>query len=139
MRVLVLYAVDAEFAPWRKLRDLREVRIGERSVQQAQVGRALVNFVVTGMGAENAWHVADSVMHEPYQFCIAAGFAGALNEKHAVGDVLVADAIQKLGKSKTLSCSRNLVYAARDDGAKQVKLFLTADHVVKPQAEKARL
>src|SRR5262245_66049448 len=38
-----------------------------------------------------------------------------------------------------LSCSRNLMYDARDDGAKQVKLFLTSDHVVRTVEEKKQL
>jgi adenosylhomocysteine nucleosidase len=139
MRILILYAVDAEFAPWRKLRDFSEMRTREVSVRQAQVGRALVDFVVTGMGAESARRVADAVMDASYQFCVSAGFAGALTEKYLVGDVLVAEAVQQLGKSKTLPCSRNLVHAARDDGAKQVKMFLTAGHVVRTPAEKAQL
>ena len=139
MRILIVYAVDAEFAPWRKLRDFHEIRIDKVRVQQAQVGRALVDFVVAGMGADSARHVAEGVMGSSYQFCISTGFAGALSEKHSVGDVLVAEAVQHLGKSKTLQCSRNLVHAARDDGAKEVKIFLTADHIVKTQQEKAQL
>jgi adenosylhomocysteine nucleosidase len=139
MRVLVTFAVEAEFAPWRKLRDLREVNMGDVVLYQAQIGRALVDFVTTGMGMENARRVADVLLEAPYQFCISAGFAGALSDKCPVGDVLVAEAVQQLGKSKQLQCSRNLVYAARDDGAKQVKLFLTSDHVVSTVEEKAQL
>jgi hypothetical protein len=32
MKVLVTFAVEAEFAPWRRLRDLREITIGEIAV-----------------------------------------------------------------------------------------------------------
>jgi len=98
-----------------------------------------VDFVVTGMGVERAGRVAKAVMRSPHQFCISAGFAGALDNKFEIGDILVADAVQRLGKSGQLQCSRNLVYAARDDGAKQVKLFLTSDHVVRTVEEKAQL
>ena len=59
MRVLVTFAVDAEFAPWRKLRNLREIRVGDFRVNQTQIGRAVVDFVVTGMGAENAARAFD--------------------------------------------------------------------------------
>jgi adenosylhomocysteine nucleosidase len=139
MRVLVTFAVDAEFAPWRKLRDLREVEVHDVTLYQAQIGRAQVDFVVSGMGIANAGRVAASVMKPDYQFCISSGFAGALSDKYEVGDILVAEGVQQLGKSTTLKCSRNLVYAARDDGAKQVPLFLTSDHVVSTVEEKARL
>src|SRR5436305_5883384 len=122
MRVLVTFAVDAEFAPWRRLRDLHEIKIGEVRAYRAQIGRAQVDFVVTGMGMENARKVSGAILDQPYQFCVTAGFAGALSEKHAVGEILVAEAVQELGKSKTLLCSRNLARAARDDGAKLVKM-----------------
>jgi len=138
MKALVTFAVDAELAPWRKLRDLREIKIGDVTLFQAQVGRAQVDFVVTGMGAENAARATTAVMAQPYSICIASGFAGALKAEYAVGSVLVAESIQQLGKSKTVMGSRNLVYAARDDGAKMIKL-LSSDHVVRTANEKAQL
>src|SRR5580704_16550161 len=138
MKVLVTLAVDAELAPWRKLRDLREIKIGDVTRFQAQVGRALVDFVVTGMDAENATRVANAAMTQPYSICIASGFAGALNSEYVVGSVLVAESVQQLGKSKTLMGSRNLVYTARDDGAKMIKL-LSSNHVVRTADEKAQL
>jgi adenosylhomocysteine nucleosidase len=139
MRVLLTLAVDAEFAPWRRLRDLREIETGGIKRYQAQIGRALVDFVVTGMGMGNAGRIAGMVMKPEYQFCISAGFAGSLSDKYAVGDILVAEGVQQLGKSKTLPCSRNIVQAARVNGAKQVKLFLTSDHIVRTIEEKSRL
>src|SRR5215467_410407 len=141
MRILVTFAVDAEFAPWRKLRNLEEIRIGDVLLKRAQMGRAQVDLVVTGMGVENATRVTEAVMaaNSSYQFCVSAGFAGGLGDKYSIGDILVAEAVQHLGKPKTLLCSRNLVHAARADGAKQVKLFLTSDHVVRTVEEKSQL
>ena len=131
MRVLVTFAVDAEFAPWRKLRDLRVNKVGEVSLSQAQLGRAVVDFVVTGMGSENARRVANVVMAQPYTICIAAGFAGALKPEHAVGTILVAEAVQQIGKAKTIQSSRRLVRAAGIDGAFRSKMFLTSDSVIR--------
>src|SRR5580704_4824899 len=138
MKALVTFAVDTELAPWRKLRQLHEIKIGDVTLFQAQVGRAQVDFVVTGMGAENATRIANVAMTQPYSMCIASGFAGALKPEYAVGSVLVAESVQQLGKSKTLMGSRNLVSAARADGAKMVKL-LSSDHVVRTADEKAQL
>lgn len=139
MRVLVTFAVEAEFAPWRRLRSLEQISASGITIHKTQVGRAQVDFVVTGMGVDSAYRTTDMALKGPYQFCITSGFAGSLKEKHSVGDVLVAEAVQLLGKSKTQQCSRNLVYAARDDGATQVKLFLTSDHVVRTIEEKKQL
>ena len=139
MRILVTFAVEAEFAPWRKLRDLRVDKAGDTSVFQAQIGRASVDFVVTGMGAENARRVANVVMAQPYDICIAAGFAGALKPEHAIGTILAAEAVQQIGKSKTLQCSRPLVRAAGMDGAFRSKMFLTSGSVIRYAEEKAKL
>jgi nucleoside phosphorylase len=139
MRVLVTFAVEAEFAPWRRLRNLRDIKVGEVTVSQTQVGRANVDFVVTGMGAENARRVADIVMTQPYTICIASGFAGALKPEHAVGSILVADAVQQIGKSKTIQSSRRLALAAQREGAFRAGIFLTSDSVVQTAEEKAKL
>jgi len=139
MRILVTFAVEAEFAPWRKLRNLEAVEIADIPVFRSQVGSAKVDFVVTGVGVANAFKVTNKLLSEPYQACITAGFAGALNDIHVVGRILVADAVRELGKSKTLCCGRNLVHAAASDGAAQVKLFLTSDHVVRVSEEKRAL
>jgi adenosylhomocysteine nucleosidase len=139
MKVLVTFAVEAEFAPWRRLPNLREITVDGISAHQAQIGRAQTDFVITGMGMENARRVSEAFLAQPYQFCITAGFAGALGEKQSVGDILVAESVRELGKSKALQCSRNLVYAARDDGAELVKMFLTSNQVVSTAEERARL
>ena len=140
MRILVTFAVDAEFAPWRALRTLNHRKASGVDMYQAQVGRAAVDFVVTGMGAERAKQTASVAMSStPHQFCVIAGFAGALKEQHSVGHLLAAHSVQNLADGKTLHCSRNLVHAAARDGAKQVKAFLTSDHVVRTSEEKSRL
>ena len=139
MRVLVTFAVEAEFAPWRKLSNLHATSIGNISLHQAQIGRASVDFVVTGMGPENARRVADVVMTQPYTFCIVSGFAGALRPVHAVGTILAAEAVQQVGKPQSLQCARRLVSAAGRAGAKQVHMLLTSDHLVRTAGEKAQL
>lgn len=139
MRILVTFAVEAEFAPWRKLLDLEEIRISDVPAFRARVGGAKVDFAVTGMGVHNAFRVIDALLTEPYQICITCGFAGSLKDSHCVGHVLVADSVQQLGRSKTLACARNLVEAAQGDGATRVKMFLTSDHIVRTVDEKQSL
>src|SRR5260370_11597552 len=91
------------------------------------------------MGAENARRVAKVVMERPYAICIASGFAGALKPEHAIGSILVAEAVQQIGKAKTVQSSRNLVLEAQRDGAFRAKMFLSSDSVVRAASEKAKL
>ena len=139
MRVLVTFAVEAEFAPWRRLRQFKTRSRGDICVFETQVGKAGVDFVVTGMGVENAERGTQVVLSQEHAFCIAAGFAGALRAQHKIGNVVVADAIQLLGKSKTLMCGPGLVKNARQDGASHAKMFLTSDHIIRSAEEKAQL
>ncbi len=139
MRVLVTFAVDAEFAPWRKLRDLSCREAGELAVYGARIGRANVDFVITGMGMENARRVTEAVISGEYKACIGAGFAGALKPTLKIGDVLAARSVQRLGGNKTLECSRNLFMAAYENQAIEAKMFLTADHIVGSTEEKKQL
>lgn len=139
MRVLVTFAVEAEFAPWRKLRKLESILADGTEVFQAQVGRATVDLVVTGMGMENARCAAEKVMSRQHTICIAAGFAGSLKPGYDVGDILAARAVQEIGQSKTLECSRNLYQAAAENQAIRAGLFLTVPEVISSMEEKQRL
>jgi adenosylhomocysteine nucleosidase len=139
VRVLITYAVEPEFAPWRELRTLVDRKIGSVTVSTAQIGRASVDFVVSGMGRANAERVAGAAMAEPHTICIAAGFCGSLKEEHRLGDILVPDGIQEVDGTKTLECGQNLVVGAWEEGAKRVKRFFTVREVVSSADEKARL
>lgn len=139
LRVLVTFAVDPEFAAWRKLRKFEQTAIGDLTVHQTQIGRAGVDVVMTGMGPENARRAAETAMSVPHTFCISSGFAGALRPEHKVGDILVAQAVGQIGKSKTIESAAGLVTRAQQDGAKYAKIFLTSERVVGTIEEKARL
>jgi adenosylhomocysteine nucleosidase len=139
MNILITYAVEAEFAPWRRLRDLEKVTVGGVELHRAQVGRATVDFVTTGMGSANAQRTAAAVMSKDYSFCVVSGFAGALKASVNLGDVVVARKAQHDGNGGTVVCARNLWTRAFGDGAKPIESLLTTDHVVSTAAEKARL
>lgn len=139
MRVLVTFAVDAEFAPWRKLRNLSPREVNGFTVHEGKVGRATVDFVVTGMGMENARRGTEAAICPEHKACIGAGFAGALKPTLKIGEVLVARAVRQLGKDKSLECSRNLFMAAYENRAIEAKIFLTADHLIQTAEEKQRL
>jgi len=139
MRALVTFAVEAEFAPWRRLRDLDSLTIGGMEVFRSQIGRATVDFVVTGMGMENARRAAESATTTHHDICIASGFAGSLKKTHRVGDVLAARAVQQLGDSRTIECSRNLFMAAYENQAVEAKMFLTSERLIATAEEKEKL
>ena len=60
MRILVTFALDAEFAPWRRLRRFRRVALVTPSMYEARVGAAEEDDVVIGGVDEVAFEMADA-------------------------------------------------------------------------------
>ena len=54
MKILVTFALETEFAPWRKLRAFRRVGSESHALYEAQTGDAQVKVALTGIGQENA-------------------------------------------------------------------------------------
>jgi adenosylhomocysteine nucleosidase len=99
----------------------------------------MVDFLVTGMGAENAQRAAETVVSKEYSFCIVSGFAGALQSCVKPGDVVAPEKVLPAGSGRPLLCERNLFRGANQDGAIEIAALLTTDHVVATAEEKAAL
>jgi adenosylhomocysteine nucleosidase len=138
MNILITYAIEAEFAPWRAL-NMEKISIGDVTVQRAQMANATVDFVITGMGAANAERVADAVISKTYSFCIISGFAGALKSSVKIGDIVAPERVQHHPNRQTEICDHGLLTHAAENGASRIATLLTTDHVVNTAAEKNRL
>jgi len=93
MRVLVTFAVDEEFAPWRKLRAFRSIDYDGLRLWKTNAGNAEITALVTGVGTESAaramglmMRMADDGCH--FDICISSGLAGALEKGLAPGDII---------------------------------------------------
>src|SRR5260370_750145 len=89
MNILVTFAVDAEFAPWRNRRKFRRLP-GDWPRFEAQFGGARVRAVLTGMGEAHAREAARRMLPDRPDICISTGLAGALRSGYRPGDVLAA-------------------------------------------------
>src|SRR2546427_3845871 len=79
MRILVTFAVDAEFALWRRMRRFRRTRWATRPAYVTQIDGAEIGVVLTGVGPQRARQAAFEVMMaEPVDICVSTGLAGAL-------------------------------------------------------------
>jgi adenosylhomocysteine nucleosidase len=137
MNILITYAVEAEFAPWRAL-NMERVTVGNVTLHRAQIGQATVDFVITGMGAANAKRVADALISKKYSFCIVSGFAGALRPSK-VGDIVASEKVQHHATRQSEICDVDLLARASENGATHIATMLTTDHVVNTATEKNRL
>ena len=139
MRVLVTFAVEAEFAPWRKRRGFERIAKGKVQFYRARVDHSEVNVLLTGVGGKNAWLEAMKVIWGEVDICISSGLAGALRPGYHRGDVLAAKEVQAVDGKRVVAADRQLVRLAEEHGACAVDSFYSADHVIGLAAEKREL
>ncbi|HEY6465422.1 MAG TPA: hypothetical protein VIY69_05480 [Candidatus Acidoferrales bacterium] len=139
MKILVAYAVEPEFDPWRKLRKFQSVRCGDFSVQRTACGSAAVDFLVTGMGAVHTAPAMEAVIGEAYNLCIASGFAGSLRAELNVGDVVIPASVRQSRSANSVQCDARFVQTGIAAGAKRIETIVSCDQVATTVAEKSRL
>jgi nucleoside phosphorylase len=140
MRVLVTFAIENEFAPWRRMHKW-SVTDAVLEAYETTVGNTKVFVVLTGVGSEHAWD-STAITHwgeHPFDVIVSSGLAGALRAEHKVGEVLVARAICDFKPQKPLQCDKELVQLAGMCGAKIVQAFYTSDQIMIRAEEKRKL
>ncbi len=136
MRVLVTFAVDAEFAPWRKRHGFQRQEITSEShagsdvAYHAKVGRSDVDVYLTGIGQTGNGPGLYFLLSKSPHLCISSGLAGGLNPSLKNGDIVAARALALVEGGAKVNSKRNLVEIAGQCGARPVDLFLTSKHIV---------
>jgi nucleoside phosphorylase len=137
MRILVTFAVEAEFAPWRRLH--RDWTVKDRILHAYELWRKEVRLcvILTGMGCERGWDLnAISIWGSDFDVCISSGLAGALSPELRRGDVVVTEAIRDFKGQRPLICDGELTELAVRQGAKRVAAFYTSDRILVTADEK---
>jgi adenosylhomocysteine nucleosidase len=142
MRVLVTFAMDAEFAPWRKLRSFNKLPRANLDLDgySTEIDGAKVDVLLTGIGCKKAWVEATKILWDAdVDLCISSGLGGGLKPEHRPGEVLAAESVFARETKTLISCSSELVEIAASCGAKIVKRFHSIDHVALGADEKRAL
>ena len=140
MRVLVTFAVDAEFAPWRKMRNFSHSTCDNVEAYSTHIAGAEVTVLLTGVGGKKAWVEATKIIWDAnVDVCVSSGLAGSLKAEHRVGDVLVATKVNATGWNKVIPSDPTLVELASQCGAKVVDAFHSVDRVIVDAEEKRKL
>ena len=129
MNIVVTFAVQAEFAPWRRMRNFK--RTGE-GIFMTRSEQTEIHAFVTGIGARK-------FQLPPADICLVSGVAGSLKQEHCIGDILVAKSIRREAIEAELTSDASLVWTASQCGASPVDFFYTANSIVNSPSEKARL
>ena len=138
MKILVTFAVQAEFTPWQKRRNFRRVP-GDWPIFESEFGGARVRAILTGMGQSRALEAARRVLPERPDICVSTGLAGALRNGYHPGDILVARLVSEAGEPVAVASHRELLSTAVDCGAKQIERFATSRTVLASSQEKRHL
>jgi len=136
MKILVTFAVQAEFASWRRRRSFMRIA-GDWPVFETMFGAARVRVILTGMGQDHALEAARRFLVEKPEICISTGLAGALRAEYRPGDLVAARLVSEVGEPVAVASHRELLSTAVDCGARQIERLATSRTLV-ARAEQRR-
>jgi nucleoside phosphorylase len=148
MKVLVTFAVEAEFSAWRARHKFQQLELGVAEdgtkvhVYEARIGDEesistnKVWVFLTGVGWGNVKFAFRKVMSGWPTYCISSGLSGGLKESYRSGDVVVAQGAQLLGTNLRIEGHRPLVRAAMACGARLCQSSLTVDSILALSSQK---
>lgn len=145
MRILVTFAIDAEFSQWRSRHPFAPYEFDESGRRRdfdlfrANIGANEVTVLLTGIGAENAKRAIGTIPLELYDFCLCTGLAGALDANLKVGEIVVGRGAESADGAQKTESDPGLVRLALGLGARAINVFLTADTIVATADEKQLL
>jgi nucleoside phosphorylase len=146
MKVLVTFAVEAEFAAWRKLRAFNLIDYQGLKLRKTVVGPAEVTVLITGVGAEAAAQAMDLMMRmadkdQYFDVCVSSGLAGALCETLSVGDIiapkqLIVELKHVDLREEHLVVDPELRQLALGQGAKNANCMFSTDEILVKASQK---
>src|SRR5882762_7494835 len=145
MRALVTFAVEAEFAPWRKLRKFDAMRVGAseyRQLWETRIGRTCVSVYLTGIGRglpREAVELREAFFTPKLDLAISSGFSGALKEGLKPGDLIVPQKVRTLRNDANADSDPVFRERAIQQGALPIETLITVDRIIPTAEEKGRL
>lgn len=147
MRVLITFAVDAEFAPWRKRRLFNRIDFEDLLLWRTNSEGHEITVLLTGVGEQAATRamglmlrMADEDKH--FDICISSGLAGALQQTLTPGNIIAPRMIRAAFqhadlKSDSLAVDQDLHEFALRQGAKATDCLFTTGQVLLTAKQKA--
>jgi len=144
MRVLVTFAVDAEFAPWRRMREFRRKTIANSPAvfYCGTWGDHTIDILLTGIGLSSCEEslVSYEALQRARPDClISSGLAGALKDTLKVGDLVVPERVRTLKNDANECSDPTLRESATKQGAAPIETLITMTRLVSSAEEKSRL
>jgi adenosylhomocysteine nucleosidase len=138
MKIVVTFAVRAEFANWRRS-GFSQIEKAKPQVFRMKTAEAEVYALLTGVGMVSSRDELLETLKIRADFCIASGFAGGLKRQYKPGSIVVARTVHTDTNQTILASDGALVAAAVRCGADPVNLFFTSKTIVNATAERLKL
>jgi len=139
VNIAVVFALPAEFAPWRRRHSFHRVNAAGCEIHEAEIDRAVARVAFSGIGAPDPRRLADIFLAQPADAVIVAGAAGGLKLQYRCGEVLVASQVKTADPGCVVAADHRMLALAAQCGASLVDSFLTLDRMVLRAEEKAAL
>ncbi len=146
MRVLVTFAVETEFAPWRKLRRFRESTLGAKhwsggvQVESTEIGEHTVHVFLTGIGIKSFdFAVAKCFKEAGVEVVISSGLAGSLKESYPALTIVSPSRVGGLTDATGTAVTKAVYQLAVKSNATAIDTLLTSSHIIGSHEEKTRL
>lgn len=148
MRILVTFAVEAEFAPWRKLRKFEPMQVDPRGaseyrqVWETLIGHTCVSVYLTGIGRglpRQVVEMREAFLTSKLNLAISSGLSGALKGGLKPGDLIVPQKVRTLRNDEHADSDPVFRERAIQQGALPIETLITVDRIVSTAEEKARL
>lgn len=140
MKILVTFAVDAEFAPWRRMRGFQASEATSYRQFSAKQDGCDIFVLLTGMGAGSANKAIraalDSMKGAEPDVLICSGLAGGLNPGYGRGQILAPASVRDGTSGELFVPHSDLVKTAISLGAVAAGRLVTEDHLIVDAAEK---
>lgn len=151
MRILVTFAVDAEFAPWRKRHAFEQaslptlVGLRGKYFYRGTVFRNDAEVLLTGIGweedigANGPRHVLRELLKNKPDLCISSGLAGGLRSDLHCGDIAAGREVGLRTGGDSFRSSANLLAIAKEAGARIDLKQITETRIVFEASAKSAL
>jgi nucleoside phosphorylase len=139
VRILITFALDAEFAPWRRLRAFQRITNSSCAAFEASTPSGNLRAILTGMGPVHARRVISGALACNPDICISSGLAGSLRSAHRIGQIVTAREVMELDSGRSISADAALLARAESRGACLIGRLLSSQDLVASADGKSRL
>jgi adenosylhomocysteine nucleosidase len=136
--VTTTFAVDAEFASWRRLRAFRRCAKRPIPAYETRIGGVRLRVVLTGIGPRAASAATAMVFQDRPDVCIASGLAGGLSQALRVADIIAAGTVRG-PHGRTIDSDPRLLALAGRCGARAVNTLYSSETMVVNSEQKRRM